>query len=71
MSGCGPGTRATCSAVLSDAFFKAYPPLGATPGVLLGGGGGLPHAICIDRQVTVYFVGLRPSLGVGGEQQSA
>jgi hypothetical protein len=32
MSGCGPGTRATCSAVLFGAF-EAYPPLGTTPGV--------------------------------------
>jgi hypothetical protein len=37
MSGCGPGTRATCSAVLSGAL-EAYPPLGTTPGVLGGGG---------------------------------
>ena len=35
MSGCGPGTRATCSAVLSGAL-EAYPPLGTTPGVLGG-----------------------------------
>jgi hypothetical protein len=43
MSGCGPGARATCSAVLSGAL-EAYPPLGTTPGVLGGGaGGGLPH----------------------------
>jgi hypothetical protein len=27
ISGCGPGTRATCSAVLSGAL-EAYPPLG-------------------------------------------
>jgi hypothetical protein len=39
MSGCGPGTRATCSAVLSGAL-EAYPPLGTTPGVLVLGGGG-------------------------------
>jgi hypothetical protein len=32
VSGCGPGTRATCSAVLFGAF-EAYPPLGTTPGV--------------------------------------
>ena len=31
VSGCGPGTRATCSAVLFGAF-EAYPPLGTTPG---------------------------------------
>jgi hypothetical protein len=37
MSGCGPGTRATCSAVLSGAL-EVYPPLGTTPGVLVGGG---------------------------------
>jgi hypothetical protein len=36
MSGCGPGTRATCRAVLSGAF-EAYPPLGTTPGVPRGG----------------------------------
>ena len=36
MSGCGPGARATCSAVLSGAL-EAYPPLGTTPGVLGGG----------------------------------
>ena len=35
MSGCGPGTRATCSAVLSGAL-EAYPLLGTTPGVLGG-----------------------------------
>ena len=33
MSGCGPGTHATCSAVLSGAL-EAYPLLGTTPGVL-------------------------------------
>jgi hypothetical protein len=32
VSGCGPGTRATCSAVLFGAL-EAYPPLGTTPGV--------------------------------------
>jgi hypothetical protein len=32
VSSCGPGTRATCSAVLFGAF-EAYPPLGTTPGV--------------------------------------
>ena len=35
ISGCGPGTRATCSAVLSGAL-EAYPLLGTTPGVLGG-----------------------------------
>ena len=35
MSGCGPGTRATCSAVLPGAP-EAYPLLGTTPGVLGG-----------------------------------
>jgi hypothetical protein len=35
VSGCGPGTRATCSAVLFGAF-EAYPPLGTTPGVPAG-----------------------------------
>jgi hypothetical protein len=29
---CGPGTRATCSAVLFGAL-EAYPPVGTTPGV--------------------------------------
>jgi hypothetical protein len=36
MSGCGPGTRATCSAVLSGAF-EAHPPLGTAPGYRGGG----------------------------------
>jgi hypothetical protein len=43
MSGCGPGTRATCSAILSGVL-EAYLPLGTTPGVLGGelvAGGGL------------------------------
>jgi hypothetical protein len=33
MSGCGPGSRATCSAVLFGVL-EAYPPVGTTPGVL-------------------------------------
>jgi hypothetical protein len=32
MSGCGPGSRATCSAVLFGVL-EAYPPVGTTPGV--------------------------------------
>jgi hypothetical protein len=65
MSGCAPGARATCSAVLSGAF-EAYPPLGTTPGALGGGaGGGLPH---ISWRVAVYFVEFRSSFGVGGER---
>jgi hypothetical protein len=38
ISGCGSGTRATCSAVLSGAL-EAYPPLGTAPAVPGGGGG--------------------------------
>jgi hypothetical protein len=44
MSGCGAGSRATCSAALFGAL-EAYPPVGTTPGVPGGGGGaggGLP-----------------------------
>ena len=32
VSGCGPGTRATCSAVLFGVL-EAHPPVGTTPGV--------------------------------------
>jgi hypothetical protein len=32
MSGCGPGSRATCSAALFGAL-EAYPPVGTTPRV--------------------------------------
>ena len=32
MSGCGAGSRATCSAALFGAL-EAYPPVGTTPGV--------------------------------------
>jgi hypothetical protein len=36
---CGPGARATCSAVLFGVL-EAYPPVGTTPGVPGGAGGG-------------------------------
>jgi hypothetical protein len=35
MTGCGPGIRGTCSAVLSSVL-EAYPLLGTTPGVATG-----------------------------------
>jgi hypothetical protein len=54
MRGCGPGTRATCSAVLSGAL-EAYPLLGTTPGALGGGAGGGLRAIF--WWVAVYFSG--------------
>jgi hypothetical protein len=63
MSGCGPGTRATCRAVLSGAF-EAYPPPAAwhyayPRGTGLGGGGregGMAAGYCISPG------GLRPIL---------
>ena len=68
MRGCGPGTRATCSAVLSGVL-EAYPLLGTTPGVLGGGAGGGLRAIF--WRVTAYFVGFRSSFGVGGEWRAS
>ena len=51
MSGCGAGSRATCSAALFGAL-EAYPPVGTTPGGTGGGaGGGLPD---------VYEIAINP-----------
>ena len=55
MSGCGPGTRATCSAVLSGAL-EAYPPLGTTPGVLGGGGWWRVTAYLLAEDIEILSV---------------
>jgi hypothetical protein len=74
MSGCGPGTRDTCSAVLSGVLAqssrhtrRSILPPGYWGGGAGGHGGGLPH---ISWRVAVYFVGFRSSFGVGGERGS-